>query len=304
MKKALIALAAGAFTIGSAHSATNMTELSKDLAIMSSILQTALQQGNDDKGIRFRNLDVSYLADQGVVFEVSTTKGGWNFNFDFGDIVNALPIAPRAPVAPAGNGNHWVIDIEQEDFEQEVEQAMEHAQDAMREAREQLRDLRNRERELSWEQREYERRRRDIEFEKSHADENDRKELEQEIKELNKEQEKLNTKRQEIDKYASEIEKEQQKQAQATKEAREKQYRAFLARFEENVADVLCKYGAGVKSMPDDEHVSFVLNGFGEEKGRDRQDKIYVFKNKDIKSCVAEKIDTNKLLSNAQTYLF
>ncbi|WP_416305456.1 hypothetical protein [Neptunicella sp. SCSIO 80796] len=304
MKKALIALTVGALTMGAAHSATNMTELSKDLAIMSSILKTALQQGNDDKGIRFRDLDVSYLADQGVVFEVNTTSGGWNFSFDFGDIMNVLPVAPPAPVVDSSFEKRFVINIDEDDYKREVEMAVEHAQDAMREARDQLRELRNRERELSWEQREYERRRRDIEFEKSHADEEDRKELEQEIKELDKEQKQLETKRQEIDKYATEIEKEQQKQVKATKEAQEKYYKAFLARFEENVADVLCKYGAGVKSMPDDEHVSFVLNGFGEGTSRSRQDKIYVFKNKDIKSCVAEKIDTNKLLANAQTYVF
>mgnify|MGYP000076608708 CR=1 FL=1 len=77
-----------------------------------------------------------------------------------------------------------------------------------------------------------------------------------------------------------------------------------MAGFEESVGDMLCKYGAGIKALPKDENVSFVLSKFGSTDSRSKQDKIYVFQHKDIQDCVRDKIDANKLLSQANTYMF
>ncbi|MDN4503773.1 hypothetical protein QX776_15285 [Alteromonadaceae bacterium BrNp21-10] len=310
MRKSLLAIALGAMTLSAANAATNMTELSKDLDIMSNIMQTVLSQNGDKKGIRFRNLDVSYLADQGVVFKIDTRQRGFNFDFSFGDFnlrefIGQVPSVP--PVPPVHDVNTQVVmdfDMEDGEVEQHVRHAMEKMQEAMSESRDHLRSLREQEREISWEQREYERRFRDIEFEKRHASDDDKKEMAQELKELEKEKLKLEAKRAEIEKYVNTLEEKQRTQLKAQREARSQQTKAFLIHFEDSIADVLCKYGAGIKSMPDSEHVSFVLSDFGDENQESKKDKVYVFKNKDIKACVAEKIDTNKLLSNANTYLF
>ncbi|MBC3764801.1 hypothetical protein [Neptunicella marina] len=312
MKKSILTLLTTAMFATTAGAATQMAELSKDMQIMSSILKTSLQQNNDKAAIRFHNLDMSYLADQGVVFEVSTSKSRWNFNFDFGSLREFFPAAPVAPVAPVPGQKvkeklaekNIVITFDTDDFENEMEEAMEHAKDAMRDVRDKLRELRDERRQLSWDEREYERRRRDIEFEKSHADAEDKKELEQEIAELNKQNQELAEKRKKIDEYAAKLEAEQQKSMQASREMAMKNTRAFLAKFEDTVAETLCKYGMGVKSMPEGEHVSFILEGFGEDENDKDLDRVYVFNNKDIKSCVAERMTKDQLLKAAKSYMF
>lgn len=125
--------------------------------------------------------------------------------------------------------------------------------------------------------------------------------------ELQQEQAELEIKRAEIATYAEELEAKE-------KAAREKQQaeeaasiKRFLAAFEATVAETLCSYGGGLRDLPDSEKVNFVLTDFGERKttrGRDKMDKVYVFSNKDIMDCVADKMDENKLLERADTYMF
>ncbi|MCC2618078.1 hypothetical protein LJ739_17620 [Aestuariibacter halophilus] len=292
-------------SMGQAQAQTDLSTLHDELQIMSNIMQTALQQNNERKGIRFRSIEATYLANQGVVFDVSSAGSGFQFSFNFAEMLSDLdvPVAPEPPVHVGGDGNTWVIEFD-EDWEQQVEEVAESAREAMRETKHRLRELREREREYSWEMREYERRRRDLEFEKRSADKESRERLEQRSTELEKELSKLKAKQAEVEKYAAQIEKEQEENARKQNEAKQQAYKRYLAKFEESVADVLCKYGAGLKALPDDENVSFVLSRLGDMNGATKQDKVYVFKHKDIKACVKDSINPNQLLTKAQTYLF
>jgi len=302
-KPSILSLLVAGMTFGAAQAATNVKKLPQELEIMSNILSTSLKQQNSKKGIRFSRLDVTYLAAQGVVFDVKTNNGGFSFNF--GDFLPEGFVIPEPPEAP--EQTHIVInsgDIDIEFDSDEMQDMLRSAKREARKAREQLRELREDERELSWEQREYERRRRDIEFEKRHADEHQRKQLNERLRELDQDAQKLKQKQQEVSKFAAQLEQEQKQQEQKRASARQSQYKRFLASFEENIADVLCKYGAGLKALDKKEHVSFVLKDFGSAGGNSKQDRIYVFEQQDIRACVTEKIDSNKLLSRAQTYLF
>ncbi len=304
MKKSIIALFIASLGLTQAQAKTDLPELSKELEIMTGIMQTALRQNNSRSGIRFRSIDATYLAKQGVVFEISTSNSGvWQF--DLGNVLSGIsvPTPPEPPVAISGDGGNWVVEVDDEWVEL-AEQLAHGAQDAMRDARDKLRDLREREREYSWEQREYERRKRDLEFEKRNADEDSRKRIEERKKELESELQKLKSKQAEVSQYAAQIEEEQKKQNAERNAAKQKEYKRFLAGFESSVGDLLCKYGAGIKALPSDENVSFVLNKFGSVDSRAKQDKIYVFKHKDIQDCVRDKIDTNKLLAQSDTYMF
>ncbi len=309
MKKTLLALFAATIGFGQAQAKTDLQELDKELEIMTNILQTALGQNKQREGIRFRSVSNTYLASQGIVFDINTSNGGWHFNFDFGDMLSGLPmVAPVAPVPPTSGehgGGNWSIEIDSDEWEEVAREAVELRREVVRETQHKLRELREREREFSWEQREYERRRRDLEFEKRNADQERLKELEQRTKELDKELEELQGKRKEVSQYAQEIEAQQKKQAEEQNAIKKKQYVRFLADFEANVADVLCKYGAGIKALPDNENVSFVLaNLTSDANSQRKQDKIYVFSHKDIQSCVRDKINANDLLQKANTYLF
>lgn len=316
MMKKMLALGTVAY-ISTAMSATvDMEKLYKDAEIMRNILVTSLKQNNERSGIRFHSVDSTYLQGQGLMFEVKTNTGGWNFSFNFSEMLGENIIVPTPPepveipnIVIAGDGEsaaefHFDFD---EDFSEMAEQAREIAREALRETREKFRELRQDERELSWEAREIERRLRDLEFEMRHADEKRAKKLEERKQELQKEKAELEQRRSEIAKYAEELEA-KEKAVRERQEAEEAQkVKRFLAAFEATVADTLCSYGGGLRDLPDAEKVNFVLSDFGERKtnrGRDKMDKVYVFSNKDIKACVSDKIDTNELLSKADTYMF
>ena len=308
MKKTLLAIVFASFGLGQAQAKTDHGELHKELEIMTGILQTALKQTGDRRGLRFRSIDATYLANQGVLFEVRTSNGGWHFNFDLSEVLADIPVAPTPPIPPvqiSGDGGQWSIEIDDGEWESIAEDAMEQVREGMRDLRDQLRSLREREREYAWEQREYERRKRDLEFEKRNADGERRKELDQRTKELEQELKTLEAKKAEVNEYAQKLEQEQKQKTEQRNAAKMKEYRSFLANFEANVGDVLCKYGAGIKALPAKENVTFLLPQLGSGgASKAKQDKIYVFKHDDIQACVRDKIDTNKLLERADTYLF
>lgn len=308
MKKRILALAFMALPFTAAQAKPDLTGLSKDVQIMTGILQTALKQQMDRQGTQIRDIDASYFAGQGVVFEMGTNHGRWNFSFDFGDLLAGLPV-PVPPAPPVGS--EIEVDVfsfdDHESIREFTEEAMEHAHHALREAKERLRDLKEDERELGWEAREIARRKKDIDFEMRRADKDRKKDLQERLRELEKEEQELKKKQAEVNKYAENLEKETKEKQAKQQAAKEKQQKRFLASFEGTIADSLCRYGAGLKSLPNNEKINFVLKGIGAVKDNRRnvkQDRVYVFNNKDVKDCVTGKLDGNKLLTRANVYMF
>ncbi len=299
-----LVLAGGIST--SAVAQTKLNELSDELEIMSNILKTALKQDLGNTSLRFREIESTYLKNQGVVFRVSTSglSGGFNFIFSTDSNVEFLSAPPAPAVPDVHQIDKWVVELEGEDFESIAEDAMEQAREAMEEAREKMRELRHQEREYAWESREYERRKRDIEFEMRTADEKRKKELMKESKDLEASLAKLQSKQKEVEKYALELEQERKKQAELRAAEKQQQYKAFLSRFESNISTTLCKYGSGLKALPKNENVSFVLPRFDTQERGQKQDRIYVFAVNDINDCVRDKITSEQLMSKSSAYLF
>ncbi|MDO6692749.1 hypothetical protein Q4574_05610 [Aliiglaciecola sp. 3_MG-2023] len=287
---------------------TNLPELKSELQIMSGIIKTALTQGESKDGIKLRGLDVTYLSTQGVVFELTSSAHSRHFEFSFnGDsdfaVIPELP--PIPPLPEIGDDEHNVfIEIDEEHWSEEVEESLRLASGAMNKAREKLRELNQQEREIAWEQREYTRRLRDIEFEMRNADSQRKADLLEEKTELESEIAELKEQQASVDKYAKQLAADQKQQAEQRMAQKKQQYSAFLSRFENNIATTLCKYGNGFRALPGDEHVTFVLSNFGSPQNNGSEDRIYVFKNQDIQSCVKDKITDKQLLTNAETYMF
>jgi hypothetical protein len=309
-KRALLAAAITCGSVSTLQAATNVAELSNELEIMTNILQTSLKQNSSRKGIRLRSVNVTYLAEQGVLFEINTTGADGGFDFNFNGMFDGLraPLAPKAPVpAVRMSGGRVEIDMDEEELEHFVEDALERAQDQLQESREQLRELAEQQREIEWEKRDFERERRDLEFEKRNADADGRKKIDEKLAKLTAETKQLDAKRVEVERYGKKLEAEQKQQAEQRLAAKKQQYNEFLTSFENSITNVLCRYGAGVKALPENENISFVLSDFGSfevENRNDKQDKVYVFKYKDVKACVRDKMTQEKLLSGANTYLF
>lgn len=306
-RKTLLATLFATMAAGSACGETHTGELNDELEIMGNILQTALKQDGSSGGIRLRSVSFTYLKEQGVLFQIDTSRSGSSRVFEFISHGNSrsMPSPPVAPHLFSMDGLN--IEVDEDEIEQVVEEAMERAQDMNRESNSKLRSLAEKLREYAWEQREYERRRRDLEFEKNNSDKDRRKNLEQELQELNSELKKVEIKRAEVERYRGAIEKERKEQAEQRQLAMAQEYKTFLSTFESNVGDVLCRYGAGLKSLDGDEYVNFVLSNFTlpqDGRSQGKQDRIYVFKQKDIQACVRDKINKEKLLAGGLAYDF
>jgi hypothetical protein len=311
IKKTLLALAFGTLAISplqAKSNETNIKEVRNEVGIMLNILQATLKQNNSDKNIRFRAESVFYLADQGVVFEIDSGRHGGNFfGFDLSGLNGLIGSIPRAPSTFISSGNHIEIDIDENDVERMVMKLVEQGEHYDDELSDKMRDLSEEQRELGWEKREYDRTRRDLEFEKRNADTQRRKEIEKRQSELDKEVAKLESKTKELETFRSDLEAERNQEVAKRQAVKQKLYKESLSLFEDTIGDMLCRYGAGLRSLSDDENVTFLLSDFVDADNDSvigSHDKVYVFKHKDIKACVTGKSNKDKLLTAAKTYLF
>jgi hypothetical protein len=146
-----------------------------------------------------------------------------------------------------------------------------------------------------------------LEFEKRNADAQRRKEIQKRQNELNKEVAKLESKTKELEKFRSDLETERNQEVEKRQAVNQKIYKESLSLFEDTIGNMLCRYGAGLRSLSDDENVTFLLSDFVDADNDSvigSHDKVYVFKHKDIQACVTGKSNKDKLLAAAKTYLF
>ena len=308
IKKTLLALAFGGLAISplqARSNETNIKEVRNEAGIMFNILQASLKQQSSDKNMRFRAEAVFYLADQGVVFEIDSGRHGGNFfGFDLNGLINNIP---NAPTAPNANGSRIEINIDENEIERMVMQFVEHGEHYDDDLSDKMRDLSEEQRELGWEKREYARTRRDLEFEKRNADSQRRKAIEKRQSELDKEVAKLEAKTKEIEKFRSDLKAERNQEVAKRQAVKQKLYKESLSLFEDTIGDMLCRYGAGLRSLSENENVTFLLSDFVDADNDSvigSHDKVYVFKHKDIQACVTGKSNKDKLLTAAKTYLF
>lgn len=301
---------------------TDMQEIRDEVSIMLNIFQATLKQRNHDKSIRFRAESVTYLANQGVVFNIDSGRHGGNlFGFDLGEVMNVIPVAPAPPVAHRSSqntdGNRFemnigdreieVVNFDANEIEAMVQRFIKHGDDYEDDMRDNIRDLSEEQRELTWELRELERTRRDLDFQKRNANSESRTEIAQKVAEIDKEEQILVTKTKELEKHIQGIQVDYQKKVAKRQAAKSKVYSQSLALFEKTVGKLLCRYGAGFRALPEDENISFILSDFIEAKDDSvfhAHDKVYVFKRKDVMSCVIGKLTQEELLRKANTYLF
>lgn len=308
IKKTLLALAFSSLAVSplqAKDNETNIKEVRNEVGIMLNILQASLKQQKSDKNIRFRAESVFYLANQGVVFEIDSGRHGGNFfGFDLNGLINSIP---KAPLAPNTNGGRIEIDIDENEIERMVMSIVEHGDHYDNDLSDKMRELSEEKRELAWEKREFDRTRRDLDFEKRNADSDRRKEIEKRLSELNKGVAKLEAKTKELETFRSNLEAERNQQVVKRQAATQKLYKESLSLFENTIGDMLCRYGAGLRSLSDDENVTFLLSDFVDADNDSvigSHDKVYVFKHKDIQACVTGKSNKDKLLTAATTYLF
>lgn len=91
--------------------------------------------------------------------------------------------------------------------------------------------------------------------------------------------------------------------AQAKRE-REAQWQQELVAFETNLFGLVCNYAGALRTLPDDERLTLVLKGLGEETDSRRKDRIHVLSKRDMQGCLQGELAGEQLQSSARTYDF
>ena len=92
--------------------------------------------------------------------------------------------------------------------------------------------------------------------------------------------------------------------AEEAKRERELQWQQELEEFEENLFALVCNYAAGLRTLPDDEHLTLVLKGLGDENESRREDRIHVLSKTDMQRCLQGDQAQLQLRESARTYSF
>lgn len=311
MKRLLVALmlCSSAGNMAMAQSTQKYEALADELEIMSGVLKTSLKQNVTSDGWRVNAIESNYLAGQGAVFTMSVrgNSGNWAREIEtmVESVVAAVPPAPTAPSVSVSLENIDDIVFEAtREWETYADAASMRVSEAFSDSNDKVRELRNMQREVAWQAREVEREIRDISFELRHADEERKKELLAEKEASEQKLVKVEAKAKTMKDELKVIEKEQAQKRAERKEKQQQAYRSFLAGFEVAMSETLCRFGAGLRGLPESEHISMVLKDFDVDDNNVRRDRIYVFSRKEVVKCVQEKIDENALLANATIYSF
>jgi hypothetical protein len=278
-------------TYASTAQSAEFAQAEKELRIMSKIFETSLNEQNSQSQFIFgsRTTQATYLAKQGMVFTFTFGRNSFSSAEDWGafgegigqfvgaiasEVGNALseaqispsaPVAPRAPRAPRFN---YEFDYDQQ-FEVYQEQI-----EALEEMRERHHEQRERVRELQREIRTLER--------QSERESNNSAELEKTKKALQSKVEELNKKMSDYE-----------ESMRLYREKRDQKYIENRKTKSKTILTTLCNYGATLRSLKSDEHITLIFNNFDGDKAQ-----IYVFEAGDVERCESP----DKLLKQAIGY--
>lgn len=91
----------------------------------------------------------------------------------------------------------------------------------------------------------------------------------------------------------------------AARQRRESQWQGEVASLESDLFGLLCDYGASLRDLPDNEYLTVILKGLGQDAGaQERQDLIHVVSKRDLLQCQSGAISVNELKSRAVSYSY
>lgn len=76
--------------------------------------------------------------------------------------------------------------------------------------------------------------------------------------------------------------------------------------FEQNMYAALCSYGSTLRVLPDDESISLILKGLGDDEANDsrRPNKVHVLNKSDVLQCQSGEIDITELRNRSAQYSY
>ncbi|KGJ93233.1 hypothetical protein [Colwellia psychrerythraea] len=305
----IAAISTALFIAFGAHSTEkNYDNLHKQLTIMNDIILSSAKSTKHANQSLIRSIESVYLRGQGAIFTIKSAHGGSSHRQFFQTVRPLDPIAALDPLAELdalaplseverviiSNEDDLVVDFEQ--HENEIERVIE----VFEQQREGARELRSEQREIAYEIRDIDRQRKDIEYQLQHAEKKNKEELKAELKELELERVSLNKNKIKLEQKVTKLNKQRETQKIAQSKARKQHFLAV----NNALVETLCLYGKGLRDVPKEEYVSFIIKGAGKQQGRGFKDRILVFNKKDINDCANSKLTAKKLLAVAEQYQF
>ena len=261
-------------------------QIKKDINVMIGIVKSSFNHNPDCDDCRIR-ISGHYLADQGVVFDVSPASGYARFAFKGDDFVTEDLIAPLPPMV-----EEIIADVRMnfaDDFTAwEFYSGDESMADMTREARHQLRESRQQLREISREMRE-------IEIESIHAESEEQRELEERRAELEARMAEAERQHAEVEKTLhAHAEKKRQAEQEKLAKRQEKVEQRFKA-MESTVLNTFCDYSGSMRNIPRGEKVSIIV------RRSDETSNVYVFSQDTLEDCDSRKTNVRE---HALSYAF
>jgi hypothetical protein len=284
-----VAVIAAASVAAYSLAAPDYDRIRKDINVMVGIVKSSLSDSDDCRDCK-ASVSGYYLADQGVVFNVTPTGlNQFKYSYRFGDDADVLadtlieiPGMVQEIIEDVriniGNDDfdHWDIHAGEE-YRSEQRQAREALRDAKRELREAARELR------------------EVELEAIHAEKEELTKLREREAELEKElqlaQDEHNKIQENLNSYAEKRRRDHEKKQEERHEKRQQQ----LLKLENVVLSTFCDYSNTIRNLPNDEKISIIV------KSEDDLSNIYVFKQSALSNCDSNKTNVRE---KALSYVF
>jgi hypothetical protein len=311
--KVAVASAALLFAFSAQSADKNYDNLHKQLTIMNDIMLSSAKATQNSRQSLIRSIDSVYLQGQGAIFTIKSTQRGSSHRQFFQTVAPLEPLTALEPLAalealaPVSGGERiiisndedLVIDFGEIDFE-EHEDELERVIEVFEQQQEGARELRSEQREIAYEIRDIDRERKDIEYQLQRAESKTKNELQTELKKLEVNRLALNKNKIKLEQKAAKLNKQREEQKIAQIKAKKEHFTAL----NNALVETLCLYGNGLREVPSNEYVSFIIKGAGQQKDRGFKDQILVFNKKDINACANSKLTAKKLLAAAEQYQF
>ncbi|MBL4742055.1 MAG: hypothetical protein COB75_03950 [Idiomarina sp.] len=270
-------------------------ELKNQLEIFTGILTTAVGQQSDEQ-TKLEDFRYTYVRDQGVIYRARLGASKWRF------VAPDIPEPPLPPEAP--EMGEFARDMQ---LDVVVEQGLRSAHRILSklsgEYSQEWFDLVEQQRDLAWDIRDGERELRDLEFQLRNADDSDKAELTKRRNNLALEIEQLREQQAAIKAEAAALKQQLKQQQQEARQQRIETRDKTIATAEQLLSKTLCDYGVTLKSLPEDEFVTFIIEGADNSVGERRRDRVYVFSKETIDACTDDN-GARQLLEQAKPYYF
>ncbi|PTB87758.1 hypothetical protein C9928_07315, partial [Pseudidiomarina aestuarii] len=142
----------------------------------------------------------------------------------------------------------------------------------------------------------------DLEFSRRSANGEGLVKIESELEKARKDMRELETEVQQETEKLQAINAERQQKVLVRRAEREQQRAERIAQFEQTMAQTLCDYGRTLRSLPNGENITFILEGAG-DKEQGGEDKIFIFSKRNVTECSGSD-GASDLLAEAVTYSF